>query len=104
MAFTHLQMCIRDRGIDYSALSAKLNQGDYDIITCPSNVSAILYNNKDMNEEVKVISIGNMGLLYILTTDSTIQSMEDLKGRTVYSIGEGGPPEYTCLLYTSRCV
>ena len=82
-------------GIDYSALSAKLNQGDYDIITCPSNVSAILYNNKDMNEEVKVISIGNMGLLYILTTDSTIQSMEDLKGRTVYSIGEGGPPEYT---------
>lgn len=82
-------------GIDYAALSAKLNQGDYDIITCPSNVSAILYNNKDMNEEVRVISIGNMGLLYILTTDSAIQSMEDLKGRTVYSIGEGGPPEYT---------
>lgn len=82
-------------GIDYSALAAKLNEGTYDIITCPSNVSAILYNNKDMNEEVKVISIGNLGLLYIVTTDPTIQSMQDLAGRTVYSIGEGGPPEYT---------
>ncbi len=82
-------------GIDYSALAAKLNEGTYDIITCPSNVSAILYNNTDMNEDVKVISINNLGLLYIVTTDPSIQSMEDLTGRTVYSIGEGGPPEYT---------
>lgn len=82
-------------GIDYSSLAAKLNQGEYDMITCPSNVSAILYNNKDMNEQVKVIDIGNLGLLYVVTTDSSIQSMEDLSGRTVYSIGEGGPPEYT---------
>ena len=82
-------------GIDYSALAAKLNQGTYDIITCPSNVSAILYNNKDLNDSVEVISINNLGLLHILTTDTSINSMEDLKGRTVYSIGEGGPPEYT---------
>lgn len=82
-------------GIDYSSLAAKLNEGDYDIITCPSNVSAILYNNTDMNEDVKVIDIGNLGLLYVVTTDPSIQSMEDLAGRTVYSIGEGGPPEYT---------
>ena len=82
-------------GVDYSAVSASLNQGDYDIATLPSNVAAILYNNEDMKEQVKVISIGNLGLLYVLTTDPSIKSMEDLKGRTVYSIGEGGPPEYT---------
>ncbi len=82
-------------GIDYSTLAAKLNQGTYDIITCPSNVSSILYNNKDLNDSVEVISINNLGLLHILTTDTSINSMEDLKGRTVYSIGEGGPPEYT---------
>ena len=82
-------------GIDYSSLAAKLNEGTYDIITCPSNVSAILYNNEDMNEDVKVIDIGNLGVLYVVTTDPSIQSMEDLAGRTVYSIGEGGPPEYT---------
>lgn len=82
-------------GVDYSAVAASFNQGDYDIATVPSNVAAILYNNKDMNEDVKVISIGNLGLLYILTTDPGISTLEDLKGRTVYSIGEGGPPEYT---------
>ena len=82
-------------GVDYSAVSASLNQGDYDIATVPSNVAAILYNNEDMKEQVKVISIGNLGLLYVLTTDPSINTMEDLKDRTVYSIGEGGPPEYT---------
>ncbi len=82
-------------GVDYSAVSASLNQGDYDIATLPSNVAAILYNNPDMKEQVKVISIGNLGLLYVLTTDSSVNTMDDLKGRTVYSIGEGGPPEYT---------
>ncbi len=82
-------------GVDYSAVSASLNQGDYDIATLPSNVAAILYNNPDMKEQVKVISIGNLGLLYVLTTDDSIDTMDDLKGRTVYSIGEGGPPEYT---------
>ena len=82
-------------GVDYTALASKLNSGDYDIIHCPSNVGAILYNNKDLKEEVEVIDISNLGLLYILTTDDSIKSMDDLKGRTVYSIGEGGPPEYT---------
>ena len=43
-------------GVDYSAVSASLNQGDYDIATVPSNVAAILYNNPDMKEKVKVIS------------------------------------------------
>lgn len=51
--------------------------------------------SKHMNEQVKVISIGNFGLFYIVTTDPTIQSIQNLAGRTVYSIGEGGPPEYT---------
>ena len=82
-------------GVDYTTLASKLNTGDYDIIHCPSNVGAILYNNKDLKEEVEVIDISNLGLLYILTTDDSIKSMDDLKGRTVYSIGEGGPPEYT---------
>lgn len=82
-------------GVDYTEVSASLNQGDFDIATVPSNVSAILYNNEDMNEDFEVISIGNLGLLYVLTTDGSIKSLDDLKGRTVYSIGEGGPPEYT---------
>ncbi len=82
-------------GIDYSAVAASLNQADYDIATVPSNVAAILYNNDDLQQEFVNISIGNLGVLYILTTDPNIKTMEDLRGRTVYSIGEVGPPEYT---------
>lgn len=82
-------------GVDYTSVAAKFNTGDYDIIHCPSNVGAILYNNHDMKEDAVAIDIGNLGLLYILTTDPSVQSMQDLQNRTVYSIGEGGPPEYT---------
>ena len=54
-------------GVDYTALAAKFNTGEYDIIHCPSNVGAILYNNEDMNEDAVAIDIGNLGLLYVLT-------------------------------------
>lgn len=82
-------------GVDYTAVVASLNNAEYDIATLPSNVASIVFNNENMKEQVKVISIGNLGLLYVLTTDPTIETFDDLKGRTVYSIGEGGPPEYT---------
>lgn len=82
-------------GVDYTALASKFNTGDYDIIHCPSNVGAILYNNEDLKEDAVVIDIGNLGLLYVMTTDPSVKSMQDLHGRNVYSIGEGGPPEYT---------
>lgn len=91
--YNHYDMTVA--GIDYSALAASLNENTYQIITCPSNVAAILYNNEDLQCGVKVISINNTGLLYIVTTDTSVETLEDLKGRTVYAIGEGGPPEYT---------
>lgn len=88
-------------GTDYSKLAASLNDGTYDLITCPSNIAAILANNEDLKTSVKVISINNTGLLYILTTDPSISSLSDLKGKNLYAIGEGGTPEYT-LQYVLR--
>lgn len=82
-------------GVDYVGLSAAFNQGDFDICTLPSNIGPILYNNDELKNEYKVISINNLGVLYVLTTDPSISSMDDLAGRTVYSYGEGGTPEYT---------
>lgn len=82
-------------GVDYVGLSAKFNQGDYDICTLPSNIGPILYNNDELKNEYKVISINNLGVLYVMTNDETLETLEDLKDRTVYSYGEGGTPEYT---------
>ncbi len=82
-------------GVDYVGLSALFNKGDYDICTLPSNIGPILYNNKELKNDYQVISINNLGVLYVMTNDATLSSLDDLRGRTVYSYGEGGTPEYT---------
>lgn len=82
-------------GVDYVGLSAAFNQGSYDICTLPSNIGPILFNNEELKNEYKVISVNNLGVLYVMTTDPSLQSFEDIKGKTVYSYGEGGTPEYT---------
>lgn len=82
-------------GVDYTGLAAAFNQGDYDICTLPSNIGPILFNNDELKNEYEVISINNLGVLYVMTNDSSLSSLEDLKDRTVYSYGSGGTPEYT---------
>ena len=92
---THNSFDFELMGVDFAALAARFNQGDFDIVTLPSNIGAVLYNNSDINTDVEVISIGNLGVLYGVTTDPGVTSLADLAGRTVYSIGQSGTPEYT---------
>ncbi len=82
-------------GVDYVGLSAAFNQGDYDICTLPSNIGPILYNNDELKNDYEVISINNLGVLYVMTNDESLESLDGLSGRTVYSYGQGGTPEYT---------
>ena len=82
-------------GVDYVGLSAKFNQGDYDICTLPSNIGPILFNNDELKNDYQVISIDNLGVLYVMTTDSSIKTLDDLKGKQVLAYGQGGTPEYT---------
>ncbi len=82
-------------GVDYVGLSAAFNQGEYDICTLPSNIGPILYNNEELKNDYEVISINNLGVLYVMTNDESLGTLDDLAGRTVYSYGQGGTPEYT---------
>ena len=82
-------------GMDYVTAVAQFNSGDYDICTLPSNIGPILYNNEDLKSDYRVINITNLGVLYVLTTDPDLAELSDLAGRTVYSYGESGTPEYT---------
>ena len=82
-------------GVDYVGLSALFNKGDYDICTLPSNIGPILYNNTELKNQYEVISVNNLGVLYVMTNDESVSTLDDLRGRTVYSYGEGGTPEYT---------
>jgi NitT/TauT family transport system substrate-binding protein len=81
--------------MDFSALAAYLNDGTYDAVTLPSNIGPIMHNNEDINTDVVCIALSNLGVLSIGTTDSSIQSLDDLKGKTLYCMGEGGTPGYT---------
>lgn len=66
--------------------------GDLDIILVPANVASVLYNKSEGG--VSVIDINTLGVLYMVSGDGNIESMEDLKGKTVYLTGKGTTPDY----------
>lgn len=70
----------------------KLSNGDLDIGALPTNVALNLYNKT--NGGVKMIAINCLGVLYILENGSSVNSVADLKGRTIYMNGQGSNPEF----------
>lgn len=73
-------------------LLALLVKGELDIALVPANVAAILYQRTDGG--VAVIDINTLGVLYIVTGNANaIESVEDLRGKTIYLTGKGTTPE-----------
>lgn len=73
-------------------IAPKLIQGELDIAAVPANLAATLYNKTQ--GKIQVLAINTLGVLYIIENGETVQSVEDLKGRTIYSAGQGATPEY----------
>lgn len=73
-------------------LVGSVANGDLDIVLVPANVASILYTKTQGN--VNVIDINTLGVLYVVASDDSISSMEDLKGKTLYMTGKGTTPEY----------
>ena len=69
-----------------------LVRGDIDIAAVPPNLASILNNNPNL--DLQVLAVPTMGVLHIVDTTGTISSIEDLRGRTIYSSGGGGMPEF----------
>jgi NitT/TauT family transport system substrate-binding protein len=65
---------------------------ELDIAALPTNVAAALYQKTSGG--VKMLAVNTLGVLYILENGNSIKTMEDLKGKTIYSTGEGANPEY----------
>jgi NitT/TauT family transport system substrate-binding protein len=74
-------------------ITAGIIKGDFDIAAIPCNLAAVLYNKSKGG--LKVAGINTLGVLYILETGNEINTVEDLKGKTIYSTGKGTTPEYT---------
>ena len=65
---------------------------DADIAAVPTNLAATLYNKTKGN--VQLLALNTLGVLSILEMGDTIQSVEDLAGKTLYATGQGSTPEY----------
>ena len=67
-------------------------KGELDIALIPANVASILYNKTQGG--ISVIDINTLGVLYMVSGDSSIKSVEDLRGKTIYLTGKGTTPDY----------
>lgn len=67
-------------------------KGDMDIALLPANAAANLYQKSD--GATTVIDINTLGVLYVVSADDSIATVEDLKGKTIYLTGKGTTPDY----------
>lgn len=79
---------------------AKVVSGELDIAAVPTNVAATLYNKTQGG--VQLAALNTMGVLYIVEAGESIQSVADLKGKTIYSTGQGSTPEYALNLVLEK--
>ena len=70
----------------------KIVSGEIDVACVPSNLAAVLYNKTE--GQIVCVSPMVMGVLHILGNGVEAASLEDLKGMTIVSAGQGGTPEY----------
>ena len=51
---------------------------------------------------MQLAALNTMGVLYIVEAGESIQSVADLKGKTIYSTGQGSTPEYALNLVLEK--
>lgn len=74
-------------------LTPRLIKGELDIICVPANLAAVLYNKTGGG--IVTLAVNTLGVLYIVENGGeAIQSMADLKGRTIVAAGKGSTPEF----------
>lgn len=77
-----------------AGLSGTSSAQTFDIATMASNAAVNLYNKTDGG--IKIIALGTLGVLHILESGggTSINSVADLAGKTIWSAGQGANPEY----------
>ena len=74
------------------ALLPMVIQGELDIALVPANVASILYHKTEGG--ITVIDINTLGVLYMVSADTSPAAIGDLKGKTIYLTGKGTTPDY----------
>ncbi len=71
---------------------AAISKGEADIAAVATNLAATLYNRTEGG--VTVIAVNTSSVLSILTNGTELTKITDLKGKTIYTPGQGANPEY----------
>ena len=71
---------------------AAISNGSADIAAVPTNLASTLY--KKTGGKVQVLAVNTLGVLHILENGETISTVADLRGKTIYTSGQGANPEY----------
>ena len=67
-------------------------KGELDIALVPANVAGVLYQKTEGG--ISVVDINTLGVLYMVSGDSSVSDMESLRGKTIYLTGKGTTPDY----------
>ena len=73
-------------------ITGKLVSGELDIAALPTNAVSALYNKTKGG--VTLIALNTRGVLYILERGDSVETVTDLKGKTVLASGKGSTAEY----------
>lgn len=74
-------------------ITGGLVKGEIDVAAVPANLASVLFNKTEGG--IITAGINTLGVTYILTTDPDVNTLQDLKGKTIYATGQGTTPEYT---------
>ena len=77
---------------DNQEIIAKVSNKEADIAAVATNVASTLYNKT--NGGISVLAVNTEGVLAVVAKGDTIKSLKDLRGKTVYTTGQGANPEY----------
>lgn len=79
---------------DNQQVMAGLTNGEFDVAALATNVASTLYHKSGGG--IQIAAVNTLGVLYILgPADAPIESLAELRGKTLHAFGQGANPEYT---------
>ena len=90
---------ISDQAVAYNFTAVAANdevapalaKGETDIACIATPVAANLYNK---NGGITVLAVNTLGVLYIMEKGNTVTDVASLRGKTIYTTGQGANPEF----------
>lgn len=66
----------------------------------PANLAAVLYNKTE--GEIEVLAVNTLGVLYIVENGESVQSIADLKGKTIVAAGKALRRNTPCAIFSRK--